>query len=85
LPEDWNADFKLLCRGNFLVTASFGNGLVSSVGILSQCGSDCRIINPWVGKKVTLYRNNKKAETKSGKLLIFSTEIKEQIKLIKVN
>ncbi len=84
-PEDWNADFKLLCRGNFLVTASFGNGIVSFVGIQSQCGSECRIINPWPGEKVILYRNNKRAETKSGKLLIFSTEINEKINLIKVN
>jgi len=81
-PDDWDAEFKLLARGNFVVNSSFRNGSVKSLEILSQSGSVCRIINPWPGKKVTLYRNNGKAETISGKLLIFSTKRNEQIKLV---
>jgi hypothetical protein len=82
-PDDWEASFKLLCRGNFLVSSSFKDGKVESVEILSLCGSDCRVLNPWPGKKVTFYRNGKKAEIKSDILLIFNTQINERITLLR--
>jgi Glycosyl-hydrolase 97 C-terminal, oligomerisation/Domain of unknown function (DUF5703) len=81
-PEEWEADFKLLCRGNFLVTSSFREGRVSSVEILSRNGSECRLINPWPDEKLTIYHDNNKGETLTGKLLIFNTKINENIKII---
>jgi len=81
-PEEWSAEFKLLCRGNFLVTASFMDGRVDKLEILSQSGSECKLLNPWSGKKVTLYRNGKKSENKSVNMLIFSTKTNEKIKII---
>ncbi len=80
-PDEWNAEFKLLARGNFLVTASFIDGNIENVELLSVSGSDCRIINPWPGSQVTIYRNGKKSGTLKGKILIFKTKQDEIIVL----
>ncbi|OFY66898.1 MAG: glycoside hydrolase [Bacteroidetes bacterium RBG_13_43_22] len=81
-PEEWDADFKLLCRGNFLVESSFRDGKIVFLELLSQSGSACRIINPWTNSKVLLYRNGKKSERLSGNLLKFDTRSGERIKII---
>ena len=81
-PDDWDADFRLLCRGNFLVTSSFRNGKVVLLDILSQSGSQCRIINPWAGSKVTLYSNGMKSNTLTGNFFIINTKANETIRLV---
>ena len=84
-PGEWDASFKLLCRGNFLISSSFKNGKVASLEIFSQSGSECKILNPWTGKKVTFFRNGKKAESKADNLLIFNTKKNERINIIPIN
>lgn len=81
-PTDWDAEFKLLCRGNFILTASFNGGILQKVEILSQSGSDCSLVNPWPGKKVMILNNGKKKEIKTGKILKFSTNTNETISLL---
>jgi hypothetical protein len=81
-PDEWDAEFKLLCRGNFLVTSSFSKGKINFVEILSQSGSECKIINPWPGKKVTISRDGKISKTKSGNLLTINTKINETITIL---
>lgn len=81
-PDEWDADFKLLSRGNFLIESSYKNGKVVFVELLSQSGSVCAIINPWTDLKVQLYRNGKKSELISGKILTFKTGTGENIKII---
>ncbi len=78
-PREWNAEFKLLCRGNFLITSSVQDGKISKLEILSQSGADCRLLNPWPEKKVIIIRNGRKKEVVSGNTLIFSTNINEII------
>ena len=73
-PREWNAQFKLLCRGGFLVSSSMQNGSIESVEITSQAGSVCIIRNPWPKHEVVLYRNNKKWKTSKEDLLTFSTK-----------
>ena len=46
-PRDWDAGFRLLARGGFLVTAAIRNGEVQAVEIESLRGEDCRLRNPW--------------------------------------
>lgn len=72
-PTEWDARFKLLCRGGFLVSSSMQKGNVESVQIISQAGSVCRIRNPWPDTEVVLYRNNKKWKQSKEGLLVFST------------
>lgn len=83
-PEEWDADFKLLARGNFLVTSSFRDGKISFLEIFSKSGSDCRIINPWPESVVTIFRNGKKSEKLKGNMLTFKTKADERIVLAPV-
>lgn len=80
-PEEWDADFKLLARGNFLVTSSSRGGRVTFLQLVSGSGSICRIINPWPGSKVAVFRNGRKSGTLQGNLLIFKTNKGETIGL----
>jgi hypothetical protein len=80
-PEEWDADFKLLARGNFLVTSSFRNGKITHLEIFSGSGSECRLINPWPGSSVTVFRNVKKSESLRGNTLTFKTKPGEEIAL----
>jgi hypothetical protein len=84
-PDEWDADFKLLARGNFLVTSSFKNGKIASLEILSKSGSVCQLKNPWKNTKVVLYRNGKRSERISGDLLVFKTRPDETIKIVNGN
>lgn len=78
-PKSWDAAFTLLARGAFVVSSSMEKGQIEFVQIQSQVGGECRLRNPWPDKKVTLYRNGKKAEDVSGSLLKFPTEPGETV------
>ena len=81
-PKDWDAAFTLLGRGAFLVSSAQKSGVIPLVEILSQNGGTCRLINPWRGTTVTLYRNGGKAEDLSGDSLRFSTAKGERIVVV---
>lgn len=46
-PQTWDATFRLLVSGGFLVTASVRNGQIEYVEIESRLGEQCRVRNPW--------------------------------------
>lgn len=46
-PRDWDASFRLLARGGFLVSASMEGGQIAPVEIESRRGETCRLRNPW--------------------------------------
>ena len=46
-PRDWDAEFRLLARGGFLVMAAIRSGQIQPVEIESRRGEDCRLRNPW--------------------------------------
>ena len=46
-PREWDADFRLLARGGFLVQARFAAGAVEWVTVHSRRGETCRLRNPW--------------------------------------
>jgi hypothetical protein len=48
-PAAWDAAFRLLCRGGFVVTAAIAKGEIGPVEILSRIGGECRVRNPWDG------------------------------------
>lgn len=80
-PTEWDAQFKLLCRGGFLVSSSMQKGKIEFVEIKSHAGSVCRIRNPWPGNAIVLYRNNKRWKKVSGDLLVFPTKKDDRIVL----
>jgi len=56
-----------------VVSSAQRDGKIPFVEIQSQAGNQCRLLNPWQGRDVTLYRNGKKAEDYSGETLTFPT------------
>ncbi len=79
-PKEWDARFKLLARGAFVVSAVMKSGVIGEVEISSQVGAECLLRNPF-GSDVALYRDGKKAETLSGSLLKFATRRGELIRV----
>jgi hypothetical protein len=81
-PRTEDASFtNIRAWGAFLVSSALKNGMVTSVKINSEKGRDCTIQNPWPNQTITVYRNNKKAETVSGSSITFKTSVGEQIEL----
>ncbi|HET8547957.1 MAG TPA: hypothetical protein VFL57_08135 [Bryobacteraceae bacterium] len=71
-PKDWNAAFRLLARGGFIVSSAQRNGSIPLVEIVSQIGGTFRLSNPW-RQEADVYRNGGKAESVSGKVLVVAT------------
>jgi len=84
-PKEWNAAFTLLARGAFLVSSAIEGGKIDFVEIKSKVGGDCKVSNPWPGRRLVLYRNGEKAEILKGLLLSFSTTIGENIVIVPVS
>jgi hypothetical protein len=81
-PKDWDASFRLLARGAFVVASARKGGQIEFVELQSLAGGECRLKNPWPDTPVTLYRNGKKAEDLSGAPLAFSTAKSEMIVVV---
>ena len=83
-PKDKNARFGTLrAHGAFLVSSSLKQGAVEYVGLLSERGRKCILVNPWPGKAVRLYRNDKQAEVlQTAERFMFDTAEGERIVLV---
>jgi len=81
-PKDWDAEFRLLARDGFLVSSSQRKGRVEFVEVISQCGRECRILNPWTDAKVSLFRADNKEEHLDGSLLMFPTQQGERVVIV---
>ena len=46
-PKAWDASFRLLARGGFLVSATVRSARIGPVEIESRMGEECRVRNPW--------------------------------------
>jgi hypothetical protein len=85
LPGQWlnGSIYGARCRGNFMITSSFKNGLTEFVEIRSNAGAVCKIRNPWGTEKVTIFRNGKKYKTGNTDLISFPTRIDDIFVLVK--
>jgi len=83
-PANWNAQYRLLCRGGFMVTSSFRDGEIEFVEIGSQLGGVCRIRNPWgETENAVIWKNGKKWKTVDGSLLSVKTSRGDLLVLVK--
>jgi alpha-L-fucosidase 2 len=81
-PTNTNATFgDLMAYGNFLISSSMVNNVVSYVRITSQSGLSASVKNPWPGQAVQLYRNGADAGTLSGSTLVISTSVNDVLLL----
>jgi len=71
-PKSWNASFRLLARGGFLVSSKIDNGTVAFIEVESRLGEECRLRNPWVGPCIVAEIGGSEREFK-GQLLKFDT------------
>jgi hypothetical protein len=78
-PQQWDAAFRLLARGAFLVASSMKSGHIEFVEIESLAGEECGLRNPWPQDAVTLFRDGRRSEELEGALLRFSTRQGETI------
>jgi hypothetical protein len=67
--------------GAFLISSELSGGEITSLTLLSEKGSRCKIRNPWEKAAVQLVRNGKPSETLTGDLLTFPTTANETIEL----
>lgn len=81
-PKEWDAQYTLLTRGNFLVTSSMNKGKVEFVEIVSQSGAICKISNPWKGKKAHVYRNGKKEMLRNSDMITLDTQKGDRLILV---
>jgi hypothetical protein len=82
-PRQWDAEFKLLCHGGFLVTSSMRKGQVEFVEVHSQLGGECRLRNPWGTAEVALYRDGKPWQSRDGSLLKLKTRKGEDVVMVR--
>ncbi|MDB5055594.1 MAG: hypothetical protein JWM44_3644 [Bacilli bacterium] len=84
-PTAWDAKYKLLAKGGFIVSSSMVNQDKQYVEIESQFGGTARVRNPW-STNVVLWRNGVQAETltaSSNSLLNFNTTAGETIVMVR--
>ena len=81
-PETWDADFKLLCRGNFLVSSAMHDGRIEFVEVHSQAGGRCQIHNPWDGE-AAVYRHGSLPKKIEAAILSFDTAKGDDIVLVR--
>jgi hypothetical protein len=72
-PPQWDASFRLLARGGFLVFSESEAGRVTRVEIESRLGEDCRIRNPWSGRCAVRDASGILQECE-GDVVVFATE-----------
>lgn len=81
-PRQWDAAFRLLARGGFLVASSMKSGDIKFVEIESLAGEECKLRNPWPQGAVSLFREGRKAEDLEEPLLQFPTYPGEMIVVV---
>ena len=82
-PKEWDVQFNLLCRGNFMVSSSHEHGEIAYVKIKSQAGAACSIRNPWGVEPIDLYAGSKKIKSATGEIITFKTKLNENYILVK--
>ena len=72
-PRTWEASFRLLARGGFLITSVVQHGEVAFVEIESRRGEPCRLRNPW-GVPCRVSETGGTAQELDGDILCFEAE-----------
>jgi len=76
-PEVWDATFRLLVRGGFLISASMRAGKIEFVEVESRSSDLCRMRNPWAGSPCHLVQVGGQPVHLEGDILQFETKAGE--------
>jgi hypothetical protein len=80
-PKNWDASFRLLSRGGFLVAATIYNGKVELIEIHSRLGEVCRVRNPW-GTSCSINEIGGETRSLDGEVLSFGTTHGKQYRIV---
>ena len=80
-PKQWDASFRLLARGGFLVTAAASDGKVEFVEVESRLGETCRLRNPW-GTPCRVTEIGGGTQTIDGEVLTFDTVQSKRYRIV---
>jgi hypothetical protein len=83
-PQRWQAQFRLLARGGFLVTAEVHQGQVCYALIESQWGGPCSLANPWK-ETARVTCGGQEVLRSANELLTFATEKGKSYRLERVS
>jgi len=72
-PRQWDAEFRLLARGGFVITAAYVSGKVDAVEIHSRLGERCRFRNYW-SSPCRIEESGGSTRQLSAEILLFDTE-----------
>jgi len=72
-PRGWDASFRLLARGGFLVSAVKRRDIVESIELESRLGETCRLRNPW-NSPCLINENGEAPVTVTGEIIVFATK-----------
>ena len=72
-PQSWDAAYRLLARGGFLVSGAIQKGKVEFIEIQSRRGETCRLRNPW-GTRCVVREADGAARQLDGEILRFETQ-----------
>jgi hypothetical protein len=72
-PPEWDASFRLLARGGFLVSSEIRKGKVEFVEIESRLGEECHLRHPW-GAESLLTEIGGPSRRLAGEVLRFPTK-----------
>lgn len=70
---------RLRTHGAFLISSAWRDGQVLWLVIESEKGRECKLLNPWPDRTLALRRNGREAETLTGEIIRFKTQVGERI------
>jgi hypothetical protein len=82
-PLEWDASFRLLAKGGFVVQSVIEGGEIELVELESERGGEALVANPWPGSTVDVYRGGKRRTTVGGDRLELDTRRGERLVLVR--
>jgi hypothetical protein len=80
IVDDQNARFTLHAQDGFVVSSEIQKGKPLWIGIKSNLGKTCKVVNPWT--KAFVYENGKKIATLTGGTIEFATRTGKQYMIV---
>jgi hypothetical protein len=68
-PKDWDAAFRLLARGGFVVSSAQVSGQIPLVEIQARFAGECLLRNPWGNAPVSVWRGSRRLDDLTGETL----------------
>jgi hypothetical protein len=82
-PLQWDASFRLLAKGGFVVQSVIEDGEIALVELESERGGEALVANPWPDSAVDVYRGGRRRATVAGARFALDTRRGERLVLVR--